>query len=593
MLEDWSLALDEDADLLLYGCEVTLDDSGNSFVRELSQVSKADISASVDNTGISGDWELENTVGEVEATSIFTDEIENAYQHILADGDITITPGDLPDFNNTDFSNTNFDFTNVSPDNLTIFAEAGLDFSNVDPSTLNNIDFNQVPAEDLEVLADAGLRLEPLSPEEISDINLNALDGLNYLQGVELSSIESLSGDTTFAQLSDSVVANANLFNYKNPTLDLESGLTVDKLSQFSQSDFKALDYAFTGDEAFDGNYYLTQNTDVRDAGINPFTHYIETGSSEGRDPNAVFDTSFYVDQNPDVRDAGVNPFEQYLGYAATDEINRYPNLVFQSFGTSEGTLVASADLSGMEFEQFKNTARESEVAFAPALAIPFIIVNGNTILAITAASLGAIVAASNIQELLGSSQPEIFVPEGDIDPSTPPFDLGEATRINPESFPNANDFLDDILDGKFEFPTDDGGIGSHFLTIDEGIPEGIDLEKTSQIESERRTHILDGDADGKGGHRAGTGLPGKTEFPAEWSDDVVLDNITDVVKDPNSTWKQETGRPGAEFTKKGAPVKWSVTGTRDGIDIRVLVEPSGRGVVSGYPTNTPPNPLP
>lgn len=46
VLEEWSLALDAEADLLLYGCDVTLDDSGNSFVRELSQVSKADISAS-------------------------------------------------------------------------------------------------------------------------------------------------------------------------------------------------------------------------------------------------------------------------------------------------------------------------------------------------------------------------------------------------------------------------------------------------------------------------------------------------------------------------------------------------------------------
>ena len=129
-------------------------------------------------------------------------------------------------------------------------------------------------------------------------------------------------------------------------------------------------------------------------------------------------------------------------------------------------------------------------------------------------------------------------------------------------------------------------------LPIDTGIPEGIDLEQVGQISSDRETHILDGDETG-GGHRAGTGLPGKTEFPAEWSDEVVLENITSVAKDPNSTWTQRTGNPGAEFTNRGTPVKWAVEGTVDGINIRVIVEPSGRGVVSGYPTNTPPNPLP
>ena len=266
---------------------------------------------------------------------------------------------------------------------------------------------------------------------------------------------------------------------------------------------------------------------------------------------------------------------------------------MLQSFGTSEGALVASTDLSGVEFEEFKNAARESEIALGPAIAIPFIIVEGTKVLAITAASLGIIKAASNIQELLEGSDAEIFVPE-DVDTSIPPFDLGEATKIDPESFPNGDEFVQDILDGNFEFPNDNAdGVGSYFLPIDTGIPEGIDIEKITQIGSDRETHILDGDPDGTGGHRAGTGRPGKTEFPEEWSDDVILDNIVEVVKDPNSTWTQQTGRAGAEFTKKGIPVRWSVDGTVDSIDIRVIVEPAGRGVVTSYPTNTPPNPLP
>ena len=108
--------------------------------------------------------------------------------------------------------------------------------------------------------------------------------------------------------------------------------------------------------------------------------------------------------------------------------------------------------------------------------------------LAITAASLGIIKAASNIQELIELNKPEVFVPEGDIDPSTPPFDLGEATRINPESFPNSNDFLDDILDGQYEFP-DDGEGGTYFLAsepfseeIDEFTQDLIGLSNVDEV---------------------------------------------------------------------------------------------------------------
>lgn len=76
------------------------------------------------------------------------------------------------------------------------------------------------------------------------------LKGLDYVEGVEFSTINSLNGETTFAQLSNSVTANANLYDYKDPTLSFDSGLTLDQLCRFNQSDFQALDYAFTGDEA-------------------------------------------------------------------------------------------------------------------------------------------------------------------------------------------------------------------------------------------------------------------------------------------------------------------------------------------------------
>jgi hypothetical protein len=118
--------------------------------------------------------------------------------------------------------------------------------------------------------------------------------------------------------------------------------------------------------------------------------------------------------------------------------------------------------------------------------------------------------------------------------------------------------------------------------------------EHAGVVDEQARHHILDGDPDNlaSGGHRPGTGRPGKTEFPKGWSDEKILNAIADVATDPKSQWTQQTGKPGARFTKSGKPVRWKVVGTREGVTIEVIVEPWGRGVVTSYPTNLAPNPL-
>jgi hypothetical protein len=42
----------------------------------------------------------------------------------------------------------------------------------------------------------------------------------------------------------------------------------------------------------------------------------------------------------------------------------------------------------------------------------------------------------------------------------------------------------------------------------------------------------LEGDAIG-GGHRHGIGSPGKSEFPFDWSDDKIIEEVESVVNDP------------------------------------------------------------
>ena len=65
--------------------------------------------------------------------------------------------------------------------------------------------------------------------------------------------------------------------------------------------------------QAFDARFYRLANPDVAKAGLNPLEHFLAWGWREGRDPNRDFCVNDYLDQHGDVRAAGVNPFTHYL----------------------------------------------------------------------------------------------------------------------------------------------------------------------------------------------------------------------------------------------------------------------------------------
>jgi hypothetical protein len=109
-------------------------------------------------------------------------------------------------------------------------------------------------------------------------------------------------------------------------------------------------------------------------------------------------------------------------------------------------------------------------------------------------------------------------------------------------------------------------------LTVASG--EFADLTSAS-----RRNHILYGD--GTGGGHLWPGAPGKTPFPKSWTEDKIIHEVSDVATDPDLVWRQQTGSPGAEFTRRGAPVRFEVFGVRDGVTLRVIVEPGGEGIIT------------
>ncbi|MGI2905560.1 DUF4347 domain-containing protein [Tolypothrix sp. VBCCA 56010] len=93
-LQQWANFLTEDADILLYGCDVAAGKTGVGFVQQLSQLTGADVAASDDLTGnaaLGGDWDLEVNTGKIEAPLAFKVGAMEAYNGVLASaGDVII-----------------------------------------------------------------------------------------------------------------------------------------------------------------------------------------------------------------------------------------------------------------------------------------------------------------------------------------------------------------------------------------------------------------------------------------------------------------------------------------------------------------------
>lgn len=86
-LRDWQNYLTPGADMLLYGCDVAQGGMAESFLVDLGVITGTDIAASSDRTGsgnLHGDWDLEFTVGDVRATSLWTSTSAAGWRHLLA-----------------------------------------------------------------------------------------------------------------------------------------------------------------------------------------------------------------------------------------------------------------------------------------------------------------------------------------------------------------------------------------------------------------------------------------------------------------------------------------------------------------------------
>ncbi|WP_431855228.1 VCBS domain-containing protein [Azospirillum sp.] len=88
----WRDAMADDADILLYGCEVAETQRGKAFADTLAVLTGADVAASDDATGGAGhggDWILEYRTGGIEASAVISDDARAQWDGLLAAPSIT------------------------------------------------------------------------------------------------------------------------------------------------------------------------------------------------------------------------------------------------------------------------------------------------------------------------------------------------------------------------------------------------------------------------------------------------------------------------------------------------------------------------
>jgi hypothetical protein len=85
----------------------------------------------------------------------------------------------------------------------------------------------------------------------------------------------------------------------------------------------------------------------VEDSADYALWHYAAYGWQEGRTPTELFDTAFYLANNPDVADAGINPFMHFVSYGMDE--GRPPNASIPDLGAFDAAayIAAYADLEG------------------------------------------------------------------------------------------------------------------------------------------------------------------------------------------------------------------------------------------------------
>ncbi|MEQ9407983.1 MAG: DUF4347 domain-containing protein, partial [Fuerstiella sp.] len=98
----WQFSLSEQADLLFYGCDLAATADGQELMNQIAAACDCDVAASEDLTGhqdLGGDWDLEYSVGTIDAQIAFSHDLQTSWLGILGSG--TFQQGDVNGYSGT------------------------------------------------------------------------------------------------------------------------------------------------------------------------------------------------------------------------------------------------------------------------------------------------------------------------------------------------------------------------------------------------------------------------------------------------------------------------------------------------------------
>jgi glycosyltransferase involved in cell wall biosynthesis len=103
--------------------------------------------------------------------------------------------------------------------------------------------------------------------------------------------------------------------------------------------------------EKFSDQFYRSAYADMVGPHSFPLEHYCVFGWHEGRDPNDWFSTKLYLKENSDVAEAGINPFAHYILYGQAEDRSAWPvreNRALKLKVNPEASWIENAELKAL-----------------------------------------------------------------------------------------------------------------------------------------------------------------------------------------------------------------------------------------------------
>ncbi|NES05067.1 MAG: DUF4347 domain-containing protein [Okeania sp. SIO2F4] len=177
-IRQWGKCLSADGEILIYGCEVASGKEGREFVRQLHQLTGANIAASETLTGNvskGGNWNLEVIFGQLKSALVFTPEVRASYAGVLANIVVDTTNDVVDDSDGVTSLREAIIEANSTPEDDTIQLTAGATYNLTISGSLEDA----AATGDLDIVAGGGEITVISEGEEKAVIDAGGETGIN------------------------------------------------------------------------------------------------------------------------------------------------------------------------------------------------------------------------------------------------------------------------------------------------------------------------------------------------------------------------------------------------------------------------------